>query len=179
MDAGPEFGDIPGNSGLTPEEGDLSLLAQKEIMPENIPNLPGGAMPPKPAEAAKVQPKKETVRINLPPKPTSAPTIKLPTLAQSGPATQPGTAAPAASRPSAPPPPAAAPPPSRAAAAPAAPRQQAAPAPAQRPAPYAGPPAGIGLIDKILAIVAVVAVLAAIGSSLYLVLGGIPGLTPN
>ena len=47
-------------------------------------------MPPKPAEAAKVQPKKETVRINLPPKPTSAPTIKLPTLAQSGPAASAG-----------------------------------------------------------------------------------------
>ena len=63
-------------------------------MPENIPNLPGGAMPPKPAEAAKVQPKKETVRINLPPKPTSAPTIKLPTLAQAGPPSSAGTAAP-------------------------------------------------------------------------------------
>ena len=48
-------------------------------MAENLPNLPTGAAPPRPAEAAKVQPKKETVRINLPPKPTSAPTIKLPT----------------------------------------------------------------------------------------------------
>jgi hypothetical protein len=41
-------------------------------------------MPPKPAEAAKVQPKKETVRINLPPKPTASPTIKLPTLPPTG-----------------------------------------------------------------------------------------------
>ena len=57
---------------------------------------PGGAMPPKPAEAAKVQPKKETVRINLPPKPTSAPTIKLPTLAPGGPSSSAGTAAPVA-----------------------------------------------------------------------------------
>jgi len=48
------------------------------------PSIPGG-LPPKPAESAKVQPKKETVRISLPPKPTSAPTIKLPTL-PSGPA---------------------------------------------------------------------------------------------
>ena len=47
-------------------------------MAENL-NLPSGAVPPKPMEAAKVQPKKETVRINLPPKPTAAATIKLPT----------------------------------------------------------------------------------------------------
>jgi len=31
-----------------------------------------------PSEASKVQPKKETVRINLPPKPTAAPTVKIP-----------------------------------------------------------------------------------------------------
>jgi hypothetical protein len=41
------------------------------------------------------------------------------------------------------------------------------------------PVAGVGLLDKILAIVAVLAVLAAVGSSLYLVLGGITGLAPN
>ncbi len=34
-------------------------------MAENIPNIPGGAVPPK-KETGKVQPKKETVRINLP-----------------------------------------------------------------------------------------------------------------
>ena len=66
-----------------------------EITP-NTPSVPGapsapspavnvpvatGAVPPKPAEAAKVQPKKETVRISLPPKQTAAPTIKLPTTA--------------------------------------------------------------------------------------------------
>ena len=33
----------------------------------------------------KVQPKKETVRITLPPKPSAAPTIKLPTLPPGGP----------------------------------------------------------------------------------------------
>ena len=38
----------------------------------------GGDVPPKPPEAAKVQPKKETVRINLPPKPSAVPTIKIP-----------------------------------------------------------------------------------------------------
>ena len=57
-------------------------------MAENPPNEPGGVppapAPPKPAEAAKVQPKKETVRISLPPKPTSSPTIKLPTLPAGG-----------------------------------------------------------------------------------------------
>ena len=139
-------------------------------------------MPPKPAEAAKVQPKKETVRINLPPKPTSAPTIKLPTLTPGGPPTSAGTAAPAATsaapaahRAAAPPPPAG-PPPTRAGAT-AAPRQPASPA--QRPGAYMAPAAGIGKLDKILAIVAVVFVLAAIGSCLYLVLGGIANLTPN
>ena len=44
-----------------------------------------GAMPPTKKETGKVQPKKETVRINLPPKPTAAPTIKLPTLPPGGP----------------------------------------------------------------------------------------------
>ena len=53
-------------------------------MAENIPNLPSGAVPPKPGDAAKVQPKKETVRINLPPKPTAAPTVRLPTPPSSG-----------------------------------------------------------------------------------------------
>ena len=153
-------------------------------MPENIPNLPGGAMPPKPAEAAKVQPKKETVRINLPPKPTSAPTIKLPTLAPGGPPSAAGTAAPAAApaapaaaRAAAPPPPAA-PPPSRAGA-PAAARQPASPAAAPRPAAYTAPGAGVGKLDKLLAIVAVVFVLAAVGSCLFLVMGGIANLTAN
>jgi hypothetical protein len=67
-----------------------------------IPSIPGGAVPPK-KETGKVQPKKETVRINLPPKPSAAPTIKLPTLPPGGPAggpaaaptVAPGTAAPA------------------------------------------------------------------------------------
>ena len=158
-------------------------------MSENIPNLPGGAMPPKPAEATKVQPKKETVRINLPPKPTSAPTIKLPTLSPGGPPTAAGTAAPAApppapaAAPAAPraagPAPAAAPPPSRAAAPAAAARQPSSPGATPRPAAYVAPGAGIGTLDKVLAIVAVVFVLAAVGSCLFLVLGGVPNLTPN
>src|ERR1044072_1879654 len=73
-------------------------------MAENIPNVPAGAVPPK-KETGKVQPKKETVRINLPPKPSAAPTIKLPTLPPGGPTGVPSMAPPAA----APAPPAGAP----------------------------------------------------------------------
>jgi len=62
------------------------LPAYTYVMADNLPpNLPpSGALPPK-KETGKVQPKKETVRINLPPKPTAAPTIKLPTLPPGGP----------------------------------------------------------------------------------------------
>ena len=45
-------------------------------------------------DTIKIQPKKETVRITLPPKPTSAPTVKIPTPAAAAPT---GTAAPVAS----------------------------------------------------------------------------------
>ena len=70
--------------------------AKINVMAENIPNVPGGAVPPK-KETGKVQPKKETVRINLPPKPSAAPTIKLPTLPPGGPAGgSPGAPAPVA-----------------------------------------------------------------------------------
>ena len=54
-------------------------------IPPNIPNVPTGAVPPPKKETGKVQPKKETVRISLPPKPSTAPTIKLPTLPPGGP----------------------------------------------------------------------------------------------
>ena len=53
-------------------------------IPPNIPGAPAGAVPPVKKETGKVQPKKETVRINLPPKPSAAPTIKLPTLPPGG-----------------------------------------------------------------------------------------------
>ncbi len=89
-----------------------------------IPNPAG--VPPKPAEAPKVQPKKETVRIPLPSPPKqAASTIKLPAMPSGGP---PPPSAPA---PMAPPPPAAA----AAAPAPVAPKPAA-------PAPPAPPPAG-------------------------------------
>jgi hypothetical protein len=148
------------NKSLTPERRNFNFGLNK-YMAENIPSLPGGAVPPQPPEGSKVQPKKETVRINLPPKPSAAPTIKLPTLPPGGPSSAPG-AAPF-------PPPAAAP----AAAAPratAAAPASAAAAPAQRPAPraVAAPAApAISAIDKVLAIVAAVAGLAAVGTTVY------------
>ncbi len=145
-------------------------------MADNTPTVPGGAMPPRPSEAAKVQPKKETVRINLPPKPTSAPTIKLPTLA---PGTAPPSGAAAATAASAPPASGAR------MAAPAAPAKQefprvafpdstrmaapGAPAkPSAPPRPMAPMTADLTGLDKGLAIAAAVASLAALGCVLYL-----------
>jgi hypothetical protein len=140
-------------------------------MADNIPNIPSGAVPPK-KETGKVQPKKETVRINLPPKPSAAPTIKLPTLPPGGPGTVPATAAPA---------PTVGAPPAAHAAPPAAPRPgPAAPVAASRPAPAAAPaarpaPAPIAMaptvsgLDKVLAIVAAVVGLVAVGSTAYLI----------
>ena len=126
-------------------------------IPSNIPGAPTGAEPMK-KTTGKVQPKKETVRINLPPKPSAAPTIKLPTLPPGGP-----TGAPAAA-------------PARAAAAPAAPALQrttaAAPISQQRPAPAPQRPAAaptVGGFDKILAIIAAVAGVAALAVTAYLI----------
>ena len=82
-------------------------------MAELPPNIPSGAVPPPPKkETGKVQPKKETVRISLPPKPSAAPTIKLPTLPPGGPTGAPSAPSAAApvSVPHAPRPTAAAPP---------------------------------------------------------------------
>ncbi len=117
-------------------------------MSDNNPNTPGGSVPPKPPEASKVQPKKETVRISLPPKPTSSPTIKLPTLPSGGPAAPSSsgaaTPAPASGAPPAPrPPTAGAPALTTAAAAAAARPPTATGAPSARPlgAP-GGPTAG-------------------------------------
>jgi hypothetical protein len=145
-------------------------------MADNI-STPGGALPPKPAEAAKVQPKKETVRINLPPKPTSAPTIKLPTLAPGSapPAAGVSAAAPmaAAAAPSSsktPPPPT--PPPAGAPArvSSTVPKQPVAAAPAAAaPAPRPSSAYGVSGLDKGLAIAAAVVGLASLGVVVYLV----------
>src|SRR5271156_1197436 len=113
-----------------------------DLPPNNpLPGTPTGAEPLK-KSTGKVQPKKETVRISLPPKPSAAPTIKLPTLPPGGP-----TGAP-----------------SLAAAPTIAPRATAAPV-AQRPAPTAQKAVPVlSMVDKILAIAAAVVALAAIGT---------------
>jgi len=117
-------------------------------MSDNAPSTP--PVPPTPGEPVKVQPKKETVRIALPPKPTAAPTVRLPSPAAGGAPPAPG--APAAARPApsaAPAPMASAPKP--ATAAPAAP----AAAPAAMPRPMSAPIAsggGVSGLDKGLSI---------------------------
>ena len=132
-------------------------------MSENIPSLPGGAVPPKPAESAKVQPKKETVRINLPPKPSAAPTIKLPTLPPGGPSAPPPGAAPAPAPATAAPRAAAAPAPATSTPSAAKP---AAPAPTRTAAPTVIR-AGVSGLDKGLAIAAAIAALAAVGTTIF------------
>jgi hypothetical protein len=133
-------------------------------MAENNPSLPGGALPPRPSDS-KVLPKKETVRINLPPKPSAAPTIKLPTLPPGGPSTAAAPAAPiqrtsVSGVPAAP--------------ATSAPRAAAAPASAataQRPTqqrPLTRPAAAVSGLDKALAITAAVIGLLAVGTTVFL-----------
>jgi hypothetical protein len=125
-------------------------------------------VPPPKKETGKVQPKKETVRINLPPKPSAAPTIKLPTLPPGGPTGAPSATPAPSFAPKTAAAPAAAPAPTRTAAAPISQQRPATPAP-QRPAVVAAPT--ISGLDKILAIAAMVAALFAVGSVLYLWLG--------
>jgi hypothetical protein len=119
----------------------------------------------------RVQPKKETVRINLPPKPTAAPTIKLPTLPPGGP-----TGA-SSGAPMAPAPPVPGAPALRSSAAPAAAARSAAAAPAAAttaaPRPVAKPaaaPSNIKPLDKILAIAAAVLALAAVGLTVWMMM---------
>src|SRR5579862_1118879 len=128
-----------------------------DIPPSNIPGAPQGAAPMK-KSTGKVQPKKETVRINLPPKPSAAPTIKLPTLPPGGP-----TGAPSAIPAPTPAPQAAAP---RAAA--AAPVSQARPAPAmQRPVAVAQ---GMSGLDQMLVVIAAAAGLFALATVIWMLL---------
>ena len=141
-----------------------------DIPQPNPPPGPTGAVPPPKKETGKVQPKKETVRINLPPKPTAAPTIKLPTLPPGGPTGAPSpapVAAPAhAAAPPPPKPPAGAPGTSLAKGpATAAPQQR--PATMQRPAAAAAGVPTIKTIDKVLIYSATVAVLGGVGYYFY------------
>jgi len=134
-------------------------------IPPNISGAPGGAVPPPKKETGKVQPKKETVRINLPPKPSTAPTIKLPTLPPGGPTGAPSAVPLPSSAAKTSPALATAP---RAAAA-AAPVSQTRPAPAvQRAVPDAAPT--IGALDNILVIAAAVAGLFAVGTVVWMFL---------
>ena len=135
-----------------------------------MPGAPTGAEPMK-KSTGKVQPKKETVRINLPPKPTAAPTIKLPTLPPGGPTGAPSVAPAAIAPPSA-----SAPALTRVASAPAAApaAKGAAPTAQQRPAPVATRTAtvvpSIKTLDKILIFTAAVASLAAVGGVVWVFL---------
>jgi hypothetical protein len=124
--------------------------------PSNIPGAPQGAEPMK-KSTGKVQPKKETVRINLPPKPSAAPTIKLPTLPPSG-STMPSMA------------PSAAPAAPRATTAPSIQRPAAAPQQQMRPAaPVAAPVVkALSPLDTGLAIAAAVVGLIAVGTTAYM-----------
>jgi hypothetical protein len=132
-------------------------------MAENNPNVPAGGAPavppappapPKASESGKIQPKKETVRINLPPKPTAAPTIKIPApsaIHAAAPAAAASAAAPAAAAGAAPGAPAGAQKAAAPASAPVASRPAPAPAPARAAAPVYGG-GGLDAIDKGLAI---------------------------
>jgi hypothetical protein len=130
-----------------------------DFLPIN-PGAPAGdAGSPMKKSTGRVQPKKETVRINLPPKPTAAPTIKLPTLppggptgASSGPASHAAPIAQTTLRSSA--------------AAPAV-AQPRATAPVQRPVAAAPTVSGF---DKILAIAACVTALAAVGTTVWMLM---------
>ena len=137
-------------------------------IPQNIPGAPAGAVPPVKKETGKVQPKKETVRINLPPKPSTAPTIKLPTLPPGG-ATGAPSAVPlpsAAAKPASTPATAAAP---RAAAAAAAPVAQQRPVSTVQRAVPAGAPA-LGTLDQFLIMAAAAVGLFAIGTVVWMLL---------
>ena len=124
-------------------------------IPQNIPSVPTGAVPPPKKETGKVQPKKETVRISLPPKPSTAPTIKLPTLPPGGPTGASAT-------------------PSTSVSTQAAPRGTAAPPRAAAPAaprvPRAAAAPTISPLDQILVIFAAVAGLFAVGTVIWLML---------
>jgi hypothetical protein len=129
-----------------------------DIPPIN-PGVPSGADSPMKKSTGKVQPKKETVRINLPPKPTAAPTIKLPTLPPGGPTGAGGIAPPPATTLRSAP-----------AAAPVAqPQRGAAHATAPRPAVPVAVPTVSGL-DRILAVVACVAAIVAVGTTVWMML---------
>ena len=130
-------------------------------IPPNIPSVPTGAVPPPKKETGKVQPKKETVRISLPPKPSTAPTIKLPTLPPGGPTGAPSTTQ-ATSAPTQAVP--------RTTAAPATPPRAAAPPAPRVPRVASAAAPTISPLDQILVIAAAVAGVFAVGTVIWLML---------
>jgi hypothetical protein len=168
-----------GGAPINPANLDDAVNAptSKFAQATNEPKAPAGTVLPPKKETGKVQPKKETVRINLPPKPTAAPTIKLPTLPPGGP-----TGAPTPVRAPGKPDDLVNAPTTKLAGAtteakaPAVPRgATAAPAAGQRPgtAPAPRPAAAqaaatVSGLDKILAISAMVFALFALGTVVYL-----------
>jgi hypothetical protein len=129
------------------------------------PGMPLGAEPMK-KSTGKVQPKKETVRINLPPKPSAAPTIKLPTLPPGGP-TGASSAAPFQTAKI----PTTAAAPRAAAAAPISQTRSAAPAAQSRSVTTVAVVAPtVSTFDKILAIAACVTALAAVGTTIWMMM---------
>ena len=138
-----------------------------DIPPPIPPSGPTGAVPPPKKETGKVQPKKETVRINLPPKPTAAPTIKLPTLPPGGPTGAPSAApALATAHAPAPAPKPAAPGTSIAKPATQSGAQQRPATMQQRPAAAPAVPT-IKTFDKVLIYTATVAALVGVGFNVY------------
>ena len=125
-------------------------------IPPNIPSASTGIVLPPKKETGKVQPKKETVRISLPSKPSTAPTIKLPTLPPGGPTGAP-SAVPTSAHAQAMPP--------RATAAPATPPRSA---PAVRQTARAAPT--ISPLDQILVIAAAVTGLFAVVTTVWMML---------
>ena len=165
----------PGGTPINPDDA-VNAPTSKLAQVTNEPKAPVGAVMPPKKETGKVQPKKETVRINLPPKPTAAPTIKLPTLPPGGP-----TGAPTPVRAPGKPDDLVNAPTTKLAGAtseaksPAAPRgATAAPISSQRPSSPAPRGAAaqaastISGLDKILAISAMVTALFAVGTVIYL-----------
>ncbi|MGA3164292.1 MAG: hypothetical protein ABSD77_08900 [Verrucomicrobiota bacterium] len=127
-------------------------------IPPNIPSASTGIVLPPKKETGKVQPKKETVRISLPSKPSTAPTIKLPTLPPGGPTGAPSAMPSAAAHAQAASP--------RATAAPATPPRSA---PAVRQTARAAAPT-INPLDQILVIAAAVTGLFAIVTTVWMML---------
>ena len=148
-------------------------LTKPSFFPHNNMADDNSNVPPRPSEAPKVAPKKETVRISLPPKPTASPTIKLPAMPAGGApstakaapaAAAPAAAAPTAKAPSAPAPPV---PPKGGANMKVAPAPSGPPSAGPRPAMAPRPSSSGGstsVLDSVLAIVAMIVSLAAVGS---------------